>query len=293
MLDFWKPWRRLFEATSAAFVHPAVAPQFGIVVIHKRIARTKLHRPQQTCYGKSVNTVQAPNQDRFTEQRAAFTLIELLVVVAIISILAALLLPALSAAKEKARQATCMNNLKQIDLVMRFYSDDNQDVILPYYQVVGPSDANRYWFHRLVYLGYLSEKPLGRETNPLGWCPTDIRLMQALLAAGSSSVGTFEGANYQPRGAMYGLNANLQPSGEFRKFADWRGKEEKMIFIGDARNNSITYYLVNPPPDYPSKVWFRHNGRANVVFLDGHIESHSSASLDAQTAAYGGWLDTL
>ena len=91
-------------------------------------------------------------KNKLQKKRNGFTLIELLVVVAIIAILAAMLLPALTKAREKGRQAVCISNLKQFGIAFFMYTQDNGEYFPPAYYYYSSQWVGRIWWDQSTQL---------------------------------------------------------------------------------------------------------------------------------------------
>jgi len=103
-------------------------------------------------------------------KKRAFTLIELLVVIAIIGIIAALLLPALSQAKEKSRRTSCSNNLRQINAAIWLYADDWADS-LPILPSLNPYPNGVGAYYKQLVKGYLGLSGPASPDEKVFTCP--------------------------------------------------------------------------------------------------------------------------
>ena len=235
--------------------------------------------------------------------RRAFTLIELLVVLAILSVLAAILFPVFASAREKARQAACASNLKQLGLAALLYVQDN-DATWPVAQYSLPDGTIQYWACLKVSpnqfdLTHGLLQPYEKNTQ-VGRCPS---------WTGQAKYGAGNGYGYN--WGMLGSDLYLDPaSTDFCNYTHWPDAPAmshpaedadvlhpaETIAFADAGfyagGQMVEAIFIDPPSQTLGNptINFRHgdsslthdpvtgattdHGYANVAFCDGHMKAY-------------------
>ncbi len=190
-----------------------------------------------------------------------FTLIELLVVVAIIAVLVALLLPALSQARENAKRTICMSNLKQLDLAVKGYLTDNADFFPPSGLGPGWTYIHPRWNDAL--------RPYVRSGDAKDLAITGAKDPQVFLCPSRAVIDMWGYAQ------DFGYNRYLNQCGSGARIDRVGGPERTPMFqdwdtyIGDGY---LIWDLLSFSVDI-SKInnFFRHMQGTNFLFVDGHV----------------------
>lgn len=243
-----------------------------------------------------------PLTERTRRPACGFTLIELLVVIAIIAILAAMLLPALAAAKNKARAIACLSNYKQLTLAWHMYAGDNQDNLAfntdrfaTSVQTVGIPNS---WVYS-SQSAYLTWDTKGYNTNTDYIVNTKFSSMGNYVA---QSVGIYHcpadiyvsnaqrGVGWGQRDRTCAMNAAIGGGIKYfagnswfynvKKFGDFHtpSPSDAWLFMDENPDcNDDGAFYVNPLSTGNTFIelpYTLHNGAGDITFADGHAEMH-------------------
>jgi prepilin-type N-terminal cleavage/methylation domain-containing protein/prepilin-type processing-associated H-X9-DG protein len=210
------------------------------------------------------------------QQKQAFTLIELLVVIAIIAILAAILFPVFARARENARRASCMSNLKQMALGIMQYTQDYDERFPRAWNVYGDATVRPYgWadaiqpYVKSIQVFQCPSEPTAPNSDPTSGAYTDYSFNMRLFNSDDSGTNT----------VSVSIATLTQPSLTVMDLDDDTGNARKYEW------GCVAGYACSPYPNQLAKTSVaavnRHLNGANIAFCDGHVKWYKSAGADS------------
>jgi prepilin-type processing-associated H-X9-DG protein/prepilin-type N-terminal cleavage/methylation domain-containing protein len=220
----------------------------------------KNKRPHASSFADTDPVAQETTADRSSGRKiSGFTLVELLVVIAIIAVLAALILPIGKRMMESSNASKCVSNLRQLYKAANMWSADNDGWMLPTFP------PNHYYQWAQALFPYITPMPateilkqVGKRPKGAFACPSSDFLVTASWCSDY-------GKNLVVNNSLTNTNYPLRKMGGMENMS-------KVIFLADSSAaRDLSPFKTN------GSITNRHNGKANVLFYDGHVEALDSS----------------